>query len=136
MATLSQDGTSRSFSSHSVPVSKSNPSFLSSCFSSLHLFFSTRRFVIIFAFIVGTAITIIMKREHLLWLLATNAGAAPLLQWGQGSNFHFAGLRFGMDGNFKISVFEDLHFGEREWALFYQSINTSSLYSALFSPIV
>ncbi|KAF2796507.1 Metallo-dependent phosphatase [Melanomma pulvis-pyrius CBS 109.77] len=53
-----------------------------------------------------------MKREHLLWLLTTNAGAAPLLQWGQGSNFHFAGLRFGMDGNFKISVFEDLHFGE------------------------
>ncbi|KAF2268384.1 Metallo-dependent phosphatase [Lojkania enalia] len=53
-----------------------------------------------------------MKREHLLWIMGTMAGAAPILEPGQGAEFE--GLRFGLDGTFKISVFEDLHFGEAE----------------------
>jgi hypothetical protein len=56
-----------------------------------------------------------MKREHLLWILSTAAGAAPLLEFGQGSTFDYDGLRFGQDRKFQISVFEDLHFGEREY---------------------
>lgn len=70
--------------------------------------------MLLMAFLIGTTITIIMKREHLLWLLTTTAGAAPLLEFGQGSNFDYDGLRFGRDRKFQISVFEDLHFGERE----------------------
>jgi hypothetical protein len=56
-----------------------------------------------------------MKREHILWLATTTAGAAPLLQFGQGSNFEYPGLRFGLDRKFHITVFEDLHFGEEAW---------------------
>ncbi|KAF2006643.1 Metallo-dependent phosphatase [Amniculicola lignicola CBS 123094] len=53
-----------------------------------------------------------MKREQLVWLLAVAAGATPLLEKGQGAEYQ--GLRFGLDGKFKISVFEDLHFGEAQ----------------------
>jgi hypothetical protein len=56
-----------------------------------------------------------MKREHLLWLLTTAAGAKPILEFGQGSQFDFPGLRFGIDRQFKITVFGDLHFGEGDW---------------------
>ena len=70
--------------------------------------------MLLLAFLLGTTITVIMKREHLLWLVATTAGAAPLLEFGQGSKFDYDGLRFGWDRKFQISVFEDLHFGERE----------------------
>lgn len=56
-----------------------------------------------------------MKREHLLWLLTTAAGAKPVLEFGQGSQFDFPGLRFGIDRQFKITIFGDLHFGEDNW---------------------
>ncbi|KAF1346429.1 hypothetical protein EJ07DRAFT_169873 [Lizonia empirigonia] len=49
-----------------------------------------------------------MKREHLLWLAASTAGATPLLQFGQGGTFDYPGLRFGADKKFSITVFSDL----------------------------
>ena len=70
--------------------------------------------MLLLAFAVGVIVTFIMKREHLLWLHTTTAGAAPLLEFGQGSKFDYDGPRFGRDRKFQISVFEDLHFGERE----------------------
>lgn len=71
-----------------------------------------RRIVVVSTFLVGLVLTIIMKREQLLWLLTTAAGAAPILEWGQGSDFDYPGLRFGLDRQFNITIFEDLHFGE------------------------
>ncbi|KAH6642834.1 Metallo-dependent phosphatase-like protein [Boeremia exigua] len=56
-----------------------------------------------------------MKREHLLWLAASTAGASPLLQFGQGSTFDYNGLRFGADKKFSITMFSDMHFGEPAW---------------------
>ncbi|KAF2017661.1 Metallo-dependent phosphatase [Aaosphaeria arxii CBS 175.79] len=56
-----------------------------------------------------------MKREKLIWLLTTAAGASPILEWGQGSLFDSPGLRFGPNQKFKITIFEDLHFGEEAW---------------------
>ena len=97
----------------SSPASRSLRSVFSSRSSSLHSLVTKRNALLISAFIVGTLVTVTMKREHLLWLLTTTAGAAPLLQWGQGSVFDYDGLRFDKNGVFKISVFEDLHFGER-----------------------
>ncbi|XPS80164.1 hypothetical protein M3J07_012150 [Ascochyta lentis] len=56
-----------------------------------------------------------MKREHLLWLAASTAGASPLLEFGQGGTFDYPGLRFGADKKFSITVFSDLHLGEPSW---------------------
>jgi hypothetical protein len=75
-----------------------------------------RCLAIVSSFIVGFTLTIIMKREHLLWLAASTAGASPLLQFGQGGTFDYPGLRFGADKKFSITVFSDLHFGERKLA--------------------
>lgn len=74
---------------------------------------STRHLTIITAFVIGFTITVIMKREHLLWLAASTAGASSLLQFGQGGTFDYPGLRFGADKKFSITVFSDLHLGER-----------------------
>ncbi|KAF2476110.1 calcineurin-like phosphoesterase [Lindgomyces ingoldianus] len=54
-----------------------------------------------------------MKREHFLWLLSTtaNVSAAPMLISGRENGDLF----FSLDSKFRISVFEDLHFGEDEW---------------------
>ena len=107
-------GTSRAFSSTSPSVFSSDRSvlsFISSPFLSLS---ANRRLILVSAFLIGFVLTVIMKREHLLWLLTTAAGAAPILEFGQGSQFDLPGLRFGVDRKFKISVFEDLHFGERK----------------------
>lgn len=53
-----------------------------------------------------------MKREQLVWLLAVTAGATPILEFGQGSQFDYDGLRFAPDRKFEITVFSDLHMGE------------------------
>lgn len=53
-----------------------------------------------------------MRHEALLWL-ATVAGAIPLLPPGQSSTLDYPGLHFGADGKFSITVFSDLHLGER-----------------------
>lgn len=94
-------------------VSETRPSSL---FSHNHLrsLSTTRWFAIIFAFIVGFAFTVIMKWEHVVWLAASTAGASPLLQFGQGGTFDYPGLRFGADKKFSITVFSDLHLGERK----------------------
>ena len=76
---------------------------------------TTRRLALVSAFIIGFTLTVVMKRESLLWLAASTAGASPLLQYGQGSTFDYPGLRFGADKKFSITVFSDLHFGEREF---------------------
>lgn len=75
---------------------------------------ATRRLVIVSTFIVGFTLTVIMKYEHLIWLAASTAGASPLLQFGQGSVFDYPGLRFGLDKKFSITMFSDMHLGERE----------------------
>ncbi|KAJ4982975.1 inactive purple acid phosphatase 16-like protein 2 [Stagonosporopsis vannaccii] len=75
-----------------------------------------RRLAIISTFLVGFTLTVIMKREHLLWLAASTAGASPLLQFGQGSTFDYPGLRFGPDKRFSITMFSDMHLGEPAWS--------------------
>lgn len=74
---------------------------------------TARQLAVVSTFIVGFTLTVIMKREHLLWLAASTAGATPLLQFGQGGTFDYPGLRFGADKKFSITVFSDLHLGER-----------------------
>ena len=74
-----------------------------------------RRLVVFALFFTGLVLTTIMKHEQLTWLLTVAAGAKPLLEQGQTSAFDFPGLRFGVDRQFKITVFEDLHFGEDLW---------------------
>jgi hypothetical protein len=85
----------------------------SSLLNFFHSFFTTRRVLLVSTFVVGFTLTVIMKREHVLWLAASMAGASPLLQFGQGGTFDYPGLRFGADKKFSITVFSDLHFGER-----------------------
>lgn len=75
----------------------------------------TRRLVIISAFIIGFALTVIMKWEYVVWLAACTAGASPLLQFGQGGTFDYPGLRFSADRTFSITVFSDMHLGERKF---------------------
>lgn len=90
-----------------------------------------RGLTVISTFIIGFTLTVIMKREHLLWLAAATAGASPLLQFGQGSTFDYPGLRFGPDKKFSITVFSDLHLGERELRLAIRAAycsNTSQLH--------
>lgn len=72
----------------------------------------TRRYVLIFVSLVGFLFVCTMKREQLIWLAVSTAGAAPRLEQGQAAGFK--GLRFNLDGTFSISVFEDLHYGEGE----------------------
>lgn len=55
--------------------------------------------------------TVIMKRTHLMSLLLIAAEAAVL------QNRHmpnYPGIQFGSDRKLSITVFSDLHFGERE----------------------
>jgi hypothetical protein len=75
---------------------------------------TTRWLVLVSTFIIGFALTVIMKWEHIIWLAASTAGASPLLQFGQGGTFDYPGLRFGADKKFSITVFSDLHLGERK----------------------
>lgn len=86
-------------------------------YTHLHTLSTTRSLVIISAFIIGFAFTVIMKWEHIIWLAASTAGASPLLQFGQGGTFDYPGLRFGADKKFSITVFSDLHLGERKFAI-------------------
>ncbi|KAF2107541.1 Metallo-dependent phosphatase-like protein [Lophiotrema nucula] len=105
---------SRPFRPDSLSLSRCSSFFSVFAFAwSSFLTLSTRRrSLVVFSFLVGLVLTAIMKREHLLWLLTTAAGAAPILEPFQGSEFE--GLKFSLDGKFKISVFNDLHFGEAE----------------------
>lgn len=114
MEPLPQHGPGPSFPPPSLAVQNSRHSFSFVFLQSLGSLVTVRRCMLLFAFLIGTTVIYIMKREHLLWLLTTTAGAAPLLEFGQGSNFDYDGLRFDQDRKFHISVFEDLHFGERE----------------------
>jgi len=72
-----------------------------------------RSLVIVSAFVIDFTLTVIMKWEHIIWLATSTAGASPLLQYGQGGTFDYPGLRFGADKKFSITVFSDLHLGER-----------------------
>lgn len=80
----------------------------------VHSLSTTRSLLIISAFVIGFALTVIMKWEHIVWLAASTAGASPLLQFGQGGTFDYPGLRFSADKKFSITVFSDLHLGERK----------------------
>ena len=80
-----------------------------------HTLSTTRSLLVILAFIVGCTFTVIMKWEHIVWLAASTAGASPLLQFGQGGTFDYPGLRFGADKKFSITVFSDMHLGERKF---------------------
>jgi hypothetical protein len=84
-------------------------------FAHFHSLSTTRLLAIVSTFIIGFAFTVTMKYEHVLWLATSNAGATPLLQFGQGGTFDYPGLRFGADKKFSITVFSDLHFGERKF---------------------
>ena len=68
--------------------------------------FGCRRFLLFLTFVIGVVLLCIMKRHQLLFALHT----LPLLGSGQGHEAPV--LRFASDGTFKISVYEDLHFGE------------------------
>ena len=95
------------FRSYFTPSSMDTLSYVYNGFLSLSL---KRRCALVFCSLAGFIFICIMKRESLLWFAAATAGAAPVLEHGQGSDFQ--GLRFDLDGKFKISVFEDLHYGE------------------------
>ncbi|KAF2661986.1 Metallo-dependent phosphatase [Lophiostoma macrostomum CBS 122681] len=118
MAALHDDESSRSLASTKpiLPASYASNdmtySFIAASFLSLS---SRRRLTVVTLFITGLIITTIMKREELFWLLTVAAGAKPLLEQGQISAFDFPGLRFGFDRQLKITIFEDLHFGEDLW---------------------
>jgi hypothetical protein len=81
----------------------------------LHTLSTTRSLLVIVAFFTGFILTVIMKWEHIVWLAASTAGASPLLQFGQGGTFDYPGLRFSADKKFSITVFSDLHLGERKF---------------------
>ena len=52
-----------------------------------------------------------MKHAQALWLLASMAGAAVLRPK---SMPNYPGIQFGQDRKLSITVFSDLHFGERK----------------------
>jgi hypothetical protein len=57
-----------------------------------------------------------MKHAHLLSLFAAAAGAAVLK--AKAANYpNYSGIQFGSDRKLSISVFSDLHFGERELSI-------------------
>jgi hypothetical protein len=72
-----------------------------------------RRLLLISIFTVGFLLTAVMKREAFLWLLTSSAGTAPLVGYNQGTNFDYPGLRFDHDGKFRVTMFNDLHLGDR-----------------------
>jgi hypothetical protein len=55
-----------------------------------------------------------MKHAPILWPLATLAGAAVLRPKGMPN---YPGIQFGQDRKLSITVFSDLHLGERESAI-------------------
>jgi uncharacterized protein YhbP (UPF0306 family) len=52
-----------------------------------------------------------MKHAQVLWLLASIAGAAVLQRKGMPS---YPGIQFNQNRKLSITVFSDLHFGERK----------------------
>jgi hypothetical protein len=60
-----------------------------------------------------------MKRGSLLAWLVPLAIAAPLLKQRHGESAryipNYPGIQFNADGKLSISVFSDLHFGERKF---------------------
>tara|TARA_R110002003_G_scaffold279_2_gene18041 strand:- start:4235 stop:4453 length:219 start_codon:yes stop_codon:yes gene_type:complete len=60
-----------------------------------------------------------MKRGSLLAWLVPLAIAAPLLEQRHGESAryipNYPGIQFNSDGKLSISVFSDLHFGERKF---------------------
>lgn len=113
-----RNGWSRSFptgegalfpSASAASTSYSLLSFALSSFLSLH---PRRRLLLVSTFIAGVILTVIMKREQLLWLLTAAAGARPLLEYQQGTKFDYPGLRFDYDRKFHITMFNDLHLAD------------------------
>lgn len=58
--------------------------------------------------------TAIMKTMQLLWLLSTVVNAANPRLLAQRGAVYYPGVQFDGSGKFSISVFSDLHFGERK----------------------
>lgn len=56
----------------------------------------------------------IMKLIQLLWLISTVAHAADPRHLTQRAEVRYPGVQFDSNGKFSISIFSDLHFGERE----------------------
>lgn len=54
-----------------------------------------------------------MKRVQLLWLLASVAGAVDSQIRATSAAIDYPGVRFGVDRKLSITIFSDLHFGER-----------------------
>jgi hypothetical protein len=80
----------------------------------LVLFFSARFLSRSQAFLLVSVLSTIMKLQHLVWLLATAVRAVPIVEPGQATVVGIAGPgpRFGVDREFHITMFADLHFGE------------------------
>jgi hypothetical protein len=90
---------------------------------------ATRRYVLSVFSLLGFLSILVMKSEQLIWFAASTAGAAPALEKGQAAEFR--GLRFNLDGTFKISVFEDLHYGEGKWQILSSSILSKMIHEPL-----
>lgn len=74
---------------------------------------------IIILFIISTLLILAIMHQHLLWVLASITGYSsasyPPIAADTGlSAIPTTRLTFAHDGTFKISIFEDLHFGEAE----------------------
>jgi hypothetical protein len=70
---------------------------------------------------IANRATVIMKHVQVLWLLASGAGAIVLQRKGLPN---YPGIQFGQNRKLSITVFSDLHFGERKSL---QLLNTREL---------
>lgn len=75
-------------------------------------FYGLRVFIIA---TISTLLIIVVMRDHLLWVLGTVTGySAASLASPDLTSMATPPLIFSHDNTFKISIFEDLHFGEAE----------------------
>jgi hypothetical protein len=80
----------------------------SHCYNALPVRSRRKSASLILLSVLGAVLILAVMRQQVLWTIAFLTGATL----GQPTND--LRLSFGKDGKFRISVFEDLHYGEGE----------------------